>query len=81
MQELDIHIDWLTNAIEDFGKKSTEALEGTAEIQGYNSMVSMDLDIMPREEVFLISSFIMNLRQAAYVYPINSPSTAKKLNP
>jgi hypothetical protein len=64
--ELDIHIDWLETAIEEFGKRSTEALEGAAigEIGGTMTADS-EVDVMPRDEIFLISSFMLNLRQAA----------------
>ncbi|PWW74558.1 hypothetical protein C7212DRAFT_346066 [Tuber magnatum] len=66
LQELDVHIDWLENAIEEFGRRSTEALEGAA-IKEINNveMIDEEIDVMPRDEIFLISSFMLNLRQAA----------------
>ncbi|CUS15563.1 unnamed protein product [Tuber aestivum] len=66
IQELDVHIDWLENAIGEFGRRSTEALEGAA-IQETNNveMIDGEIDVMPRDEIFLISSFMLNLRQAA----------------
>jgi len=61
-----VHIDWLENAIEEFSRRSTEALEGAA-IQETNNpeMIDGEIDVMPRDEIFLISSFMLNLRQAA----------------
>ncbi|KAI5797680.1 hypothetical protein EDC01DRAFT_33918 [Geopyxis carbonaria] len=63
-EEIDVHIASLSSAILKFGKQSGDALEGAANLQ---DLVDSDLvaDMMPREEVFLISSFIMNLRHAA----------------
>jgi hypothetical protein len=65
-QELDTHIDLLENSIKEFGERSTEALEGAAseEISGAE-MADAEVDVMPRDEIFLISSFMLNLRQAA----------------
>ncbi|KAG0640730.1 hypothetical protein HOY80DRAFT_1116319 [Tuber brumale] len=66
VQELDVHIDWLENAIEEFGRRSTEALEGAAIKETNNvEVIDGEIDVMPRDEIFLISSFILNLRQAA----------------
>ena len=62
LQELDIHIDWLSKSIAEFAEQSTKALEGAAVFQ---ELAETEVDIMPREEVFLISSFILNLRHAA----------------
>jgi len=61
-----VYIDWLENAIEEFCRRSTEALEGAA-IQETNNAETIDgeIDVMPRDEIFLISSFMLNLRQAA----------------
>ncbi|CAZ83125.1 unnamed protein product [Tuber melanosporum] len=66
VQELDVHIDWLENEIEEFGRRSTEALEGAALKETDNvEMIDGEIDVMPRDEIFLISSFMLNLRQAA----------------
>ncbi|KAF8537599.1 hypothetical protein BDD12DRAFT_744544 [Trichophaea hybrida] len=62
LQEIDIHIEWLDAAITEFGNTSTAALEIAAALQGPQDV---DVDLMPREEVFLISSFVMNLRHGA----------------
>jgi hypothetical protein len=63
LQEIDIHIDWLAAAIHEFGESSSAALESAA-ISGPQEE-DPNVDIMPREEVFLISSFVMNLRHGA----------------
>ncbi|KAL7276539.1 hypothetical protein RUND412_000462 [Rhizina undulata] len=66
LQELDIHIDWLESSIAEFGKSAAEALEGAAVLHELSENdVPGEVDIMPREEIFLISSFMLNLRQAA----------------
>lgn len=65
LQELDIHIDTLSTAIEDFGHKTTNALEGAAVLTELHPDEAGEVDVMPRDEVFLISSFMLNLRQAA----------------
>jgi len=61
-----VHIDWLENSIEEFCRRSTEALEGAAIKETNNAeMIDGEIDVMPRDEVFLVSSFMLNLRQAA----------------
>ncbi|KAF8455255.1 hypothetical protein BDZ91DRAFT_538947 [Kalaharituber pfeilii] len=62
LQELDIHIDSLSKAIAGFAEKSTSALEGAAVFQ---EIAETEVDVMPRDEIFLISSFMLNLRLAA----------------
>ena len=53
-------------------EKSAGALEGAATLHELNG--TEDVDILPRDEVFLISSFMLNLRLAAYVIsPIYPP--------
>jgi len=62
LEELDIYIDALRASMADFDKTSYGALESATtlyDIQGPQA------DIMPRMETFLISSFLLNLRQAA----------------
>lgn len=61
LQEIDIRIDVLTEALADFDKKSAAALESAASLHDHSQV-----DIMPRMETFLISSFLLNLRQAAF---------------
>ena len=62
IEELDMHIETLEHAFVNFDADTSSALEGTA---GQIDLQDHELDIMPREEVFLVSSFILNLRQAA----------------
>ena len=62
LQEIDIRVDILTDAISCFDKDSASALEGAAV---FHNMERSQVDIMPRMETFLISSFLLNLRQAA----------------
>ena len=60
--ELDIHADTLARALLKFDSDAASALEGAAHIQ---ELEGKEPDIMPREEVFLIASFLLNVRQAA----------------
>jgi hypothetical protein len=62
LQEIDIRVDILTDALLCFDKNSASALEGAA---AFHDMEEPQVDIMPRMETFLISSFLLNLRQAA----------------
>lgn len=62
VEELDMHIETLKQALLDFDADTRSALEGAA---GQTDLLDHELDIMPREEVFLVSSFLLNLRQAA----------------
>ncbi|KAA8914554.1 hypothetical protein FN846DRAFT_926778 [Sphaerosporella brunnea] len=63
LPEIDAHIEWLDRAITEFGDTSSAALEGAADISAHEGDTVVDL--MPREEVFLISSFVMNLQHEA----------------
>ncbi|KAL8709431.1 MAG: hypothetical protein Q9220_005814 [cf. Caloplaca sp. 1 TL-2023] len=62
IEEVDVYIEDLSKALTSFDLEITSALEGSVEVEGYDGQ---KLDIMPREEVFLIASFLLNLRQAA----------------
>lgn len=62
VEELDMHIETLKQALVDFDEDTSSALEGAA---GQTDLQDHELDVMPREEVFLVSSFLLNLRQAA----------------
>ncbi|CAD6443609.1 3276d83e-2de8-4598-b906-522247e0224f [Sclerotinia trifoliorum] len=62
LEEIDIRVDILVDAIADFDKTSAAALEGAAAL---HDLGGPQVDIMPRMETFLISSFLLNLRQAA----------------
>ncbi|KAM3085092.1 hypothetical protein ACMFMG_003524 [Clarireedia jacksonii] len=62
LEEIDIRVDILIDAIADFDRTSAAALEGAAAL---HELGGPQVDIMPRMETFLISSFLLNLRQAA----------------
>ncbi|KAI9645618.1 hypothetical protein NHQ30_006360 [Ciborinia camelliae] len=62
LEEIDIRVDILIDAIADFDRTSASALEGAAAL---HDLGGPQVDIMPRMETFLISSFLLNLRQAA----------------
>jgi hypothetical protein len=62
LQEIDIRVDILTEALSVFDKNSASALEGAAAL---HDIEQPQVDIMPRMETFLISSFLLNLRQSA----------------
>ena len=51
----------IQKALIHFDKESAAALEGAKALE---ELQSREPDIMPREEVFLISSFMLNVRQA-----------------
>lgn len=61
IEEIDLHLDSLRQALERFDADTTSALEDAAQLQDTEDQKS---DIMPRVEVFLISSFLLNLRHA-----------------
>ena len=60
----------LQQALLQFDIDAISALEGAATIQ---EMEGKEPDIMPREEVFVMSSFMLNVRQAAYVSSLEAP--------
>ena len=61
LEELDMYKDILQRAAARFDVDCADALEGAAAIQ---DIQGLEPDIMPREEIFLISSFVLNVRQA-----------------
>lgn len=64
IEELDEALAGLDSQLQTFDTDTTSALESAAieqELEGFEP------DIMPREEIFLISSFLLNFTQAAYV--------------
>lgn len=63
LEEIDIQVDVLTDALKVFDLDSAAALENAAAI--HDGLDGAQVDIMPRMETFLISSFLLNLRQAA----------------
>ena len=60
VEEIDLRIDAFTDAFARFDKRSTEELQLAA--QGKSGQV---VDLMPRMEMFLVSSFLLAFRQAA----------------
>ena len=62
VEELDLHVDTLSHALVEFDKSSAAALEDAAMV---HELERRQVDILPREEIFLIASFILVLRQAA----------------
>lgn len=62
LEEIDIRVDVLTDALDEFDRDSAFALESAAAL---DDLEHPQLDIMPRMETFLISSFLLNLRQTA----------------
>ncbi|KAH8894056.1 hypothetical protein GQ53DRAFT_839737 [Thozetella sp. PMI_491] len=61
LEEIDIRVDLFDNAITDFDKSYTGALMKAASLE----KKEMQLDIMPRQETFLVSSALLSFRQAA----------------
>lgn len=62
LEEIDIRVDLLTDAMADFDRNSAAALESAASLQ---DLEHLQVDVMPRMETFLVSSFLLNFRQAA----------------
>ncbi|KAK4692880.1 hypothetical protein P7C71_g4409, partial [Lecanoromycetidae sp. Uapishka_2] len=62
IEELDLHVENLQQALVQFDVDAASALEGAAALE---ELEGKEPDIMPREEVFLMSSFMLNVRQAA----------------
>ena len=62
LEELDIHVNTMKEALTRFDTDAASALEGASFMQ---ELGGQETDIMPREEVFLIASFLLNVRQAA----------------
>ena len=62
LEELDMHLDVIQKALLQFDADAASALEGAATIE---ELEGKEPDVMPREEVFLMSSFLLNVRQAA----------------
>ncbi|KAL8734317.1 MAG: hypothetical protein Q9166_001515 [cf. Caloplaca sp. 2 TL-2023] len=62
IEEVDLYMEELSKALAIFDTAIAAALEGAVDVQRSNGQ---QLDIMPREEIFLVASFVLNLRQAA----------------
>ncbi|EWC46129.1 hypothetical protein DRE_04703 [Drechslerella stenobrocha 248] len=63
LKEIDVYVGAIETALEEFDKKTREALQSAAEEASEREEI--EFDILPREEIFLISSFLLNLRLAA----------------
>ena len=61
LEELDVHVDAIHQALLKFDHDCANALESANALE---ELQDKEPDIMPREEVFLISSFMLNVRQA-----------------
>lgn len=61
VEEIDVHLSSLQQALLRFDSDAASALEGAVAMQ---ELEGLKPDIMPREEVFLVSSFMLNVRQA-----------------
>lgn len=61
IEEIDLYIDSLRQALVQFDADAASALEDAAQLQETEDQTP---EIMPRQELFLISSFLLNLRQA-----------------
>ena len=62
IEEVDLHITSLQQALTQFDLDTVSAFEGAVTMQ---ELEGKEPDVMPREEVFLLSSFMLNVRQAA----------------
>ena len=60
LQEIDIRIDSFADALQRFDARSAEELRNAALDE-----TDSEVDLMPRMEMFLVSSFILGFRQAA----------------
>ena len=62
IEEVDLHRSSLQQALTQFDVDTISAFEGAVAMQ---ELEGKEPDVMPREEVFLLSSFMLNVRQAA----------------
>ena len=62
IEEVNLHISSLQQALIQFDLDTVSAFEGAVAMQ---ELEGKEPDVMPREEVFLLSSFMLNVRQAA----------------
>ncbi|KAF3933272.1 hypothetical protein ABW20_dc0100633 [Dactylellina cionopaga] len=63
LKEIDVYVGAIENALEEFDITTREALHKAAEKASEEEEV--EFDILPREEIFLVSSFLLNFRLAA----------------
>ncbi|KAL8783830.1 MAG: hypothetical protein Q9213_004376 [Squamulea squamosa] len=62
IEEVDVYIEELSEALRLFDNDIAAALESAVETPVSSGQ---ELDVTPREEIFLVASFVLNLRQAA----------------
>ena len=62
IEEVDLQVSSLQQALIQFDLDTVSAFESAEAMQ---ELARMEPDIMPREEVFVLSSFMLNVRQAA----------------
>ncbi|KAL9045901.1 MAG: hypothetical protein Q9214_001140 [Letrouitia sp. 1 TL-2023] len=62
IEEIGVYIDEFKQAMRNFDLDVMSALEG---VNTGQEMEGQEPDILPREEIFLISSFLLNIRQAS----------------
>ncbi|MCJ1313824.1 hypothetical protein MMC25_007504 [Agyrium rufum] len=62
--EIALYIDSMRESLKKFDESCQSALEISATLQAEQE-IHESIDVMPREEVFLLSSFLLNVRQAA----------------
>ena len=62
IEEVDLHVSRLQQALIQFDLDTVSAFEGAVAMQ---ELEGKEPDVMPREEVFVLSSFMLNVRQAA----------------
>lgn len=65
MEDLQSRLEKLSAALHQFDADCADALEAAGTFEGLNDAQP---DIMPREEIFLVSSFLLNVRQAGWVF-------------
>lgn len=63
LKEIDIYANAIESSLEEFDKRTREALHKAAEEASEEEEV--EFDILPREELFLVSSFLLNFRIVA----------------
>lgn len=75
LEEIDIYVKEIQRALEEFDATAKEAIEKAAEEA--SAADGDEFDILPREEIFLVSSFILNVRIVAYVVPYSYSYTVE----
>ncbi|KAF3925489.1 hypothetical protein AA313_de0202592 [Arthrobotrys entomopaga] len=63
LKEIDIYMNAIENSLVEFDKRTREALHTAAEKASEEE--EYEFDILPREELFLVSSFLLNFRLVA----------------